>query len=171
MQSGTEVSWLEFCTSSQTNICLTAWVAIRKHLVGVGRGWEPISFFTAQLPQRASSLVPNPPLAPSPTKKDFSLPPLPSWIFPGYAVAQIWLFCVHTVGKALTTQGLQGLQPHQLLQRVQEYKLKYSPTKSSNDAEKAIRGKSSIDCKRGKRTCALWNFFDADGETITGGLC
>lgn len=35
---------------------------IRKHAVGVGRGWKPISFFTAQPPRCASSLVPCPTL-------------------------------------------------------------------------------------------------------------
>lgn len=58
---------LEFCASSHTNMCLAAWVAIRKHAVGVGRGWESISFFTAELPWRTPSSVPCPSLASSPT--------------------------------------------------------------------------------------------------------
>lgn len=58
---------LGFCASSHTNMCLAAWVAIRKHAVGVGRGWEPISFFTAELPWCTSSCVPCPSLVSSPT--------------------------------------------------------------------------------------------------------
>lgn len=52
--------FLGFCASSHTNMCLTAWVAIRKHAVGVGRGWESISFFTAELlwPTPLQSTIP-----------------------------------------------------------------------------------------------------------------
>lgn len=77
-------------------MCLAAWVPIRKHAVGVGRGWEPISFFTAQLPRRASSLVPCPSLISSPIPPallHLHSPPVlcSTRIFPGRTVAQIGL--------------------------------------------------------------------------------
>ena len=43
-----EVGWSSVPVAKP--MCLAAWVPIRKHTMDVGRGWEAISFFTAQLP-------------------------------------------------------------------------------------------------------------------------
>lgn len=141
-------------------MCLAAWVPIRKHVVVVGRGWEPISFYTAELPRRVSSLVPSPLLTSSlipPTWHSSASTPLFYVLrtnFPRLCCCPNESVCAHCA-KLNHTEP----QQYQLFQRIQgKLKISAEGTFSHQAAvmiKKELKGKWCIGLRRGRSWCSL----------------